>query len=389
MEPSYSTKTVARDNLTDLVLASCTELEPTGSLKTDSVSSDTLQSGTPTGDSILSAFDVPGNWSGRGQHVEFTKNEEIPLEQGASLGRGSSADVHEVTCKGIKLARKQIYCTKRVKINDVKRELDVLKKLNHKHVVILVGSYTQIRILGLLLYPSAVCDLAVYLDELDEEQRSDNFAFGEGASDLWERLGIPADLRHVRARLNRVYGCLANAVQYLHANNVRHKDLKPRNILLDRNEGLYVTDFGLSRDTSDASTSVTNGIDRGTYKYCAPEVARWEPRGRAADIYSLGCVFFEMFTVYRGLSLVDFDKFRTKNEDPSFQNCPEKILPWMEKLEAVGPSPNEGDDRLAYIIPMMMLGNAALRPGIDLVCFLLWKNGAQAYFSSCCRSEGR
>ena len=118
--------------------------------------------------------------------------------------------------------------------------------------------------------------------------------------------------------MNRVYGCLANAVQYLHANKVRHKDLKPRNILLDRNEGLYVTDFGLSRDTSDASTSVTNGIDRGTYKYCALEVAHWELCGRAVDIYSLGCVFFEMFTVYRGLSLVDFDKFRTKNEDPSF-----------------------------------------------------------------------
>jgi serine/threonine protein kinase len=178
-------------------------------------------------------------------------------------------------------------------------EADLLYQAGHKHVVKLVGSYTQTRVLGLLLYPAAACDLVVYLDELDEEQRSDNFTSGEGTSDLWERLGVPEGLHQARERLARIYGCLANAVQCLHANDVRHKNLKPRNILLDRNEGLYVTDFGLSRDTSDASTSVTNEIDRGTYKYCAPEVARWEPRGRAADIYSLGCVFLEIYSISR------------------------------------------------------------------------------------------
>src|SRR5215469_12406370 len=54
----------------------------------------------------LAVFNSIDNWSGRGQHVEFARNEKIPLEEGRALGRGASADVHEVTCQGIILARK-------------------------------------------------------------------------------------------------------------------------------------------------------------------------------------------------------------------------------------------------------------------------------------------
>jgi serine/threonine protein kinase len=150
-----------------------------------------------------------------------------------------------------------------------------------------------------------------------------------------DRLSLPVSLTCARDRLNSVYGCLANAIRYLHDNNVRHKDIKPRNILLDRNDGLYSTVFGLSRDTTDLSSSVTNGNDRGTYKYCAPEVARYEPRGRAADIYSLGCVFLEVNTIHRRLSLAAFEDFRIYNEDRSYQNNPPKLLEWISKLREI------------------------------------------------------
>lgn len=347
---------------------------------------DNSDSGHITGASILARFDVPGNWSGKGQHVEFMRHESIPLEEGISLGRGASADVHEVTCCGVKIARKQIFCSRRMKIEDVKRELEILRKLDHKHVVTLIGSYTQSRVLGLLLFPAAVCDLGVYLDELDEEQRASNDTIGEPMARLCERLGVYPSIYSAREKLNSVYGCLANAVQYLHDNDVRHKDLKPRNILLDRNDGLFVTDFGLSRDTTDASTSVTNGIERGTYKYCAPEVARYEPRGRAADIYSLGCVFLEINTVYRQLSLVEFDIFRTENEDHSFQNSPAKLKEWMTKLRAV-PAPlrqEQGIFDLMDLVGTMVADAPAERPLISKVISTLKILGREAYFGSCC-----
>ncbi|KAH7381112.1 kinase-like domain-containing protein [Cadophora sp. MPI-SDFR-AT-0126] len=338
----------------------------------------------PTGATILALFDVPGNWSGKGQHVEFARNEHIPLEEGMSLGRGASADVHEVVCRGVKIARKQIFCSRRMKIEDVKRELDILRKLDHKHVVTLLGSYTQRMVLGILLFPAAVCDLGVYLDELDEDLRSGNSELGEAMSKICERLGIPANLYHARERLNRIYGCLAHAVQYLHDNDVRHKDLKPRNILLDRNDGIFVTDFGLSRDTTDASTSVTNGIERGTYKYCAPEVARYEPRGRAADIYSLGCVFLEINTVHRKLSLVEFDTFRTKNEDHSFQNSPEQLKEWMNRLRAVPTSNDQGVFDLMDLVEKMVAESPTDRPVIAKVIATLKTLGGDIYFASCC-----
>jgi len=304
------------------------------------------------------------------------------------LGRGSFADVHEVKCRGVSMARKEIYCTRRMKIADVKRELDILKKLSHKHVVTLLGSYTQNNILGLLLHPVAACDLGVFLAELDENQ---NLAWTECSEDFkkWmERLGFRDDRHKMRERLTRVYGCLANAIQYLHNNDIRHKDIKPQNILLDRNDGLYVTDFGLSRDTTDASSSATDGNVRGTYMYCAPEVARYDLRGRAADIYSLGCVFLEINTVHRRLSLGAFENFRTRDSDRSYQNNPQKIQEWMSKLRQIRiDNVDSGVFDIVDIIERMVSHIAKDRPTIRDICSSLYLLGDLIYFGKCCPSR--
>jgi serine/threonine protein kinase len=278
-----------------------------------------------------------------------------------------------------------------MKIADVKRELDILKKLSHKHVVTLLGSYTQNNqnnILGLLLHPVAVCDLRDLLDELDENQNLAWADCSENFKKLMERLGFRDDRHKMRERLTRVYGCLANAIQYLHNNDIRHKDIKPRNILLDRNDGLYVTDFGLSRDTTDASSSVTNGNAVGTIKYWAPEVAMSEPRGRAADIYSLGCVFLEINTVHRRLSLGAFENFRTRDSDRSYQNNPQKIQEWMSKLRQIRiDNVDSGIFDIVDVIERMVSHIAKDRPTIRDICSSLYLLGDLIYFGKCCPSR--
>jgi serine/threonine protein kinase len=341
-----------------------------------------------SGPTLLAELDVLGNWSGKGQHVEFARHEAVPLEQGTFLGRGTFADVYEVKCRGLSMARKQIYCTRRMKIADVKLEIDILKKLSHKHVVTLLGSYTQSNILGLLLHPVAICDLGKFLDELDENQHLAQADHSEEFKKLMNCLGFQNDIRGMRDRLNRVYGCLANAIEYLHDSDIRHKDIKPQNILLGPKDCLYVTDFGLSRDTADASSSVTDGDARGTYKYCAPEVARYSPRGRAADIYSLGCVFLEINTVHRKLSLSAFEKFRIESGDRSYQNYPEKLQEWMSRLrESSMDRIDTGIFDIVDIIGKMVSQIATDRPVIGSVCSSLYVLGDLVYFGECCPSS--
>ncbi|KAF2815084.1 kinase-like protein, partial [Mytilinidion resinicola] len=94
------------------------------------------------------------------------------------------------------------------------------------------------------------------------------------------------------------FGCLAKAIEYLHSQKIRHKDLKPSNVLLGR-DNLWLTDFGSSTDFSMLSMSATENGERGTPKYFAPEVALYERNGRSADMFSLGCIFLEMLELLR------------------------------------------------------------------------------------------
>ena len=256
--------------------------------------------------------------------------------------------------------------------------------------VTLLGSYVQNKqntILGLLLHPAAACDLGFLLEELDENQTLVSESYSEDFKKLMDRLGFQNDIYGIRDWLHRVYGCLANAIQYLHNDDIRHKDIKPRNILLDRNDSLYVTDFGLSRDTADTSSSVTDSIERGTYMYCAPEVARYKPRCRAADIYSLGYVFLEINTVHRRLSLDDFENFRTENNDRSYQS-PRRLDEWKLKLRPTQLTDIDcGIIDIVGIINKMVLPNAKDRPVIRVVCSSLYLLGDLVYFGKCCPSN--
>jgi len=89
-------------------------------------------------------------------------------------------------------------------------------------------------------------------------------------------------------------GAITSALDYLHSRDIVHRDLKPSNILLDRNNNLYLTDFGISRVISSTTRALHTG--RGTPPYVPPEQHKLAPITPQSDIYSVGIILFELFT---------------------------------------------------------------------------------------------
>ncbi|KAI9851742.1 MAG: hypothetical protein M1824_002490 [Vezdaea acicularis] len=128
---------------------------------------------------------------------------------------------------------------------------------------------------------------------------------------------------------------LADGLNYLHNHPsgtlVRHNDIKPSNLLLQGSTILYA-DFGLSRmfDTGEATTTYTPAVSF-TKLYSAPEVVDG-PRRRSSDIFSLGCVFSEILTVFLGKSVAEAAKFRGPERAREYAQQPNQTLHWLLRL---------------------------------------------------------
>jgi MAP/microtubule affinity-regulating kinase len=190
------------------------------------------------------------------------------------IGQGSYAAVRLVIEKqtGTKYALKsysKIRLCDAQRKESVRREITIMQNINHPNITRLyktIDTHTQLHLV---------------------------MEFG-GSTSLQSYLKSKPQKKLTEADAKGIFRQLAEGIEYLHKNNIAHRDLKLENLLLDSEKTLKIIDFGFSLITS---RNKSLDIFCGTPSYMAPElVARKNYFGHLVDIWALGVLLFTLLT---------------------------------------------------------------------------------------------
>jgi serine/threonine protein kinase len=256
---------------------------------------------------------IEQNWSGEGQHVEFKMddigriNKLLTVEN--SLGAGGVGFVHKVKCRGISMARKTIHTGEHFTKDQAIEEVVHMTRLKHSHIIRLIGTYIWMKEFCMLMYPVANGNLEMFLECLTKNPLE---MVSPNANALDKTLSDEPhfDITQATAMASSCLGffsCLSSAIRYIHGSITKHMDIKPQNILVrskwhyrgggrsEYNSKVYISDFGISRSYESIDAANTDSPIGFTRRYASPEVVQRLDRDLSADIFSLGCVFLQMF----------------------------------------------------------------------------------------------
>lgn len=127
---------------------------------------------------------------------------------------------------------------------------------------------------------------------------------------------------------------LTSAIEHAHETGLIHRDIKPQNILLDRDGNVKVTDFGIAVALSATALTQTNSV-LGSVHYLSPEQARGGKATKKSDIYSLGIVFYELLTgelPFSGQSPVSIALKHLQDDIPSVREKNPEIPQSIENI---------------------------------------------------------
>ncbi|CAB1315822.1 unnamed protein product [Coregonus sp. 'balchen'] len=151
-------------------------------------------------------------------------------------------------------------------LRNLKREIDIMRGLQHPNIVLLLDSFETER------------EVVVVTE----------YAEGELFQILEDDGNLP------ESQVREIACQLVSALYYLHSHRILHRDMKPQNILLGKGGVVKLCDFGFARAMS-VSTLVLTSI-KGTPLYMSPELVEEKPYDHTADLWSLGCILYELHT---------------------------------------------------------------------------------------------
>jgi serine/threonine-protein kinase len=137
------------------------------------------------------------------------------------------------------------------------------------------------------------------------------------------------------------------ALEYSHQAGIVHRDIKPGNVMVTRNGDIKVMDFGIARAMSDAQATMTQTAQViGTAQYLSPEQARGERVDARSDLYSTGCLMYELLTgrpPFTGDSPVAIAYQHVRENPVPPSRVDPSLPPWADSivLKAMAKSPND------------------------------------------------
>ncbi len=152
-------------------------------------------------------------------------------------------------------------------VDRFEREIVVMERLNHPHIV---KNYGGGQLDGQLFYAMQLLEHG----SLKERLRQGPLPWAQVAAYSVQ---------------------IASALQHAHNHGIVHRDLKPSNLFFDDKGDLVLGDFGIAHDMQAVADITQHGMTVGTFGYMSPEQITADSRiAGQADLYSLGCVMFEM-----------------------------------------------------------------------------------------------
>jgi serine/threonine-protein kinase len=200
-------------------------------------------------------------------------------EIGGVLGRGGMAEVHrgrdlrlgrEVAVKVLRsdLARDPSFQVR------FRREAQAAASLNHPAIVAVYDTGEDRTSSGATPY--------IVMEYVE----------GETLRDVLRREGVLSPQRAMSFTAD-----ICNALDFSHRNGIVHRDVKPGNVMITPEGTVKVMDFGIARAVSDSAATMTStAAVIGTAQYLSPEQARGESVDARSDVYSVGCLLYELVT---------------------------------------------------------------------------------------------
>ncbi|XP_030341350.1 serine/threonine-protein kinase 36 isoform X2 [Strigops habroptila] len=150
-------------------------------------------------------------------------------------------------------------------LKNLQREIEIMRGLHHPNIIQMLDSFETDK------------EVVVVTD----------YAEGELFQILEDDRTLPED------QVQAIAAQLVSALYYLHSHRILHRDMKPQNILLGKDGVVKLCDFGFARAMS-IHTMVLTSI-KGTPLYMSPELVEERPYDHTADLWSVGCILYELF----------------------------------------------------------------------------------------------